>query len=169
MRWLYLTTGLLCSGHEWVIPPTSRRVAIPLTVGLHVVGATLVLTAEFTVRRNGDTETAYTMLLVLAGAPPPPQPPPPPPPPPHPPPPPPHPPSPPPPGLLFFVNFVMWCRDGLALCRGKVDTKGEQLEILEDADEEPNDVNRIARPKEWRRYKPHIGRGASHAQRHSSP
>ena len=46
----------------------------------------------------------------------------------------------------------MWCRDGLALCRGKVDTKGEQLEILEDADEEPNDVNRIARPKEWRRY-----------------
>ena len=63
----------------------------------------------------------------------------------------------------------MWCRDGLALCRGKVDTKGEQLEILEDADEEPNDVNRIARPKEWRRYKPHIGRGASHAQRHSSP
>ena len=138
MRWLYLTTGLLCSGHEWVIPPTSRRVAIPLTVGLHVVGATLVLTAEFTVRRNGDTETAYTMLLVLAG-------------------------------LLFFVNFVMWCRDGLALCRGKVDTKGEQLEILEDADEEPNDVNRIARPKEWRRYKPHIGRGASHAQRHSSP
>ena len=138
MRWLYLTTGLLCSGHEWVIPPTSRRVAIPLTVGLHVVGATLVLTAEFTVRWNGDTETAYTMLLVLAG-------------------------------LLFFVNFVMWCRDGLALCRGKVDTKGEQLEILEDADEEPNDVNRIARPKEWRRYKPHIGRGASHAQRHSSP
>ena len=138
MRWLYLTTGLLCSGHEWVIPPTARRVAIPLTVGLHVVGATLVLTAEFTVRRNGDTETAYTMLLVLAG-------------------------------LLFFVNFVMWCRDGLALCRGKVDTKGEQLEILEDADEEPNDVNRIARPKEWRRYKPHIGRGASHAQRHSSP
>ena len=70
MRWLYLTTGLLCSGHEWVIPPTARRVAIPLTVGLHVVGATLVLTAEFTVRRNGDTETAYTMLLVLAGAPP---------------------------------------------------------------------------------------------------
>ena len=138
MRWLYLTTGLLCSGHEWVIPPTARRVAIPLTVGLHIVGATLVLTAEFTVRRNGDTETAYTMLLVLAG-------------------------------LLFFVNFVMWCRDGLALCRGKVDTKGEQLEILEDADEEPNDVNRIARPKEWRRYKPHIGRGASHAQRHSSP
>ena len=138
MRWLYLTTGLLCSGHEWVIPPTSRRVAIPLTVGLHIVGATLVLTAEFTVRRNGDTATAYTMLLVLAG-------------------------------LLFFVNFVMWCRDGLALCRGKVDTKGEQLEILEDADEEPNDVNRIARPKEWRRYKPHIGRGASHAQRHSSP
>ena len=138
MRWLYLTTGLLCSGHEWVIPPTARRVAIPLTVGLHIVGATLVLTAEFTVRRNGDTETAYTMLLVLAG-------------------------------LLFFVNFVMWCRDGLALCRGKVDTKGEQLEILEDADEEPNDVNRIARPKEWRRYKPHIGRGASHAQRQSSP
>ena len=138
MRWLYLTTGLLCSGHEWVIPPTSRRVAIPLTVGLHVVGATLVLTAEFTVRWNGDTETAYTMLLVLAG-------------------------------LLFFVNFVMWCRDGLALCRGKVDTKGEQLEILEDADEEPNDVNRIARPKEWRRCMPHIGRGASHAQRHSSP
>ena len=138
MRWLYLTTGLLCSGHEWVIPPTARRVAIPLTVGLHIVGATLVLTAEFTVLRNGDTETAYTMLLVLAG-------------------------------LLFFVNFVMWCRDGLALCRGKVDTKGEQLEILEDADEEPNDVNRIARPKEWRRYKPHIGRGASHAQRHSSP
>ncbi len=137
MRWLYLTTGLLCSGHEWVIPPTARRVAIPLTVGLHVVGATLVLTAEFTVRRNGDTETAYTMLLVLAG-------------------------------LLFFVNFVMWCRDGLALCRGKVDTKGEQLEILEDADEEPNDVNRIARPKEWRRCMPHIGRGASHAQRHSS-
>ena len=63
----------------------------------------------------------------------------------------------------------MWCRDGLALCRGMVDTKGEQLEILEDADEEPNDVNRIARPKEWRRYTPHIGRGASHAQRHSSP
>ena len=63
----------------------------------------------------------------------------------------------------------MWCRDGLALCRGKVDTKGEQLEILEDADEEPNDVNRIARPKEWRRCMPHIGRGASHAQRHSSP
>ena len=153
VRRAYFTTGLICSGHLWLLRKRRNSgIACFTTILLHSVGTWLLVIVYTPVTTNYEPPSQPLAPPPFTFTRPPPWPPPPPSPPPlspinrtlplFPPPP------PPPPPLFeplpsndmlktISISFLLllallWIKDGLLLITGRADLSGEQIEIVED-------------------------------------